>query len=158
MRLAEPGSGADHAAAAAMMTRMSVPDFGHNEWVRSLLGVVGGVLVVLHTPQLLGLGTSAGHDTRHLGAFGVSLGLGLLWAAVRPERAIGLIPVAAALAGTMLVTSIVDLAAGRATMLGESTHTLEVAGLGLVWWLSGGRRRMADRFAHGRRSVPIHPV
>lgn len=140
-----------------MLTRMSVPDIGRNQWVRWVLGVVAGVLIVLHVPQLLGLGTAADHDARHLGAFGVSLGLGLLWAAVRPERAIGLIPVAAALAGTMVVTSIVDLAAGRATMLGESTHTLEVIGLGLVWWLSGGRRRLADRVAH-RRSVPLHTV
>ncbi len=144
LRAARPAE--DPAAAAQrVLVRAGVPDPGAGDWVRYALGVVAATILALHLPQLVGLGDAVSHDTRHLGAFGVALGAGLLWSAIRPERSIGLVPLAAALAVAMTVGAAVDLTAGRSTMGSEAVHLLEALGLGLLWYLSGGPRRLAAR-------------
>lgn len=147
----------DHLA-DQVLARLSVPQTGVGEWVRYALGVVAAALVLLNLPLLVGLeqlSDVGGHDSRHLGTFGVALGIGLLWAAFRPERAIGLVPLAGALAATTLVAAGVDLAAGRTGVLTESTHLFELVGLGLLWYLSGGPHRLQHRFGHhGHRVAP----
>lgn len=148
-------------AAQRVLIRAGVPDPGAGDWVRYALGVVAATIVLLHLPQLVGLGGEVSHDTRHLGAFGVALGAGLLWAAVRPERSIGLVPLAAALAVAMAVGAVVDLAEGRSTMGSEALHVLEALGLGLLWYLSGGPRRLAARHLPSfvrRRSAALAEV
>lgn len=143
---------------ARVLQRAGVPDAGAGEWIRYVLGVVAASLVLLNLPRLLGSGPATQlHDERHLGAFGLALGAGLLWAAVRPERAIGLVPLAGALAAAMAVSAAVDLAAERATALGESYHLLEVLGLVLLWVLSGGRRRLARRLG-GNGAGPLEAL
>ena len=138
--------------AERVLQRAGVPDPGAGEWIRYALGVVAAALVVLNLPLLLGAGAGGRvHDGRHLGAFGVALGAGLLWAAVRPERAIGLVPLAAALGAATGLGAAVDVAAGRTAALGESYHVLELVGLVLLWALSGGRRRLTRRLAGGWR-------
>ncbi|MDQ7993536.1 MAG: SDR family NAD(P)-dependent oxidoreductase, partial [Propionicimonas sp.] len=47
-----------------------------------------------------------------LGSFDVALGIGLLWAAWQPRRALGLLPMVVALAGTMVVTATIDIVRG----------------------------------------------
>jgi predicted anti-sigma-YlaC factor YlaD len=151
-----------------VLQRAGVPDPGTKQWIRYVLGVVAASLVALNLPRLVATGAAAElHDERHLGAFGVALGAGLLWAAIRPERAIGLVPMAAALAAATGLGAGVDLIARRTTAVGESHHLLEVTGLVLLWALSGGRRRLARRLdgwqtvdqlrdrlgGHGLRSV-----
>ncbi|MGF1599886.1 MAG: zf-HC2 domain-containing protein [Acidimicrobiales bacterium] len=128
-----------------VLASLSVPHAGTGEWVRYGLGVVAATIAALHLPLLLGLGAGADHDARHIGTFGVALGVGLLWAALRPERAIGLIPLAAALAAATLVGAAVDVGASRATVAAESTHLLELVGLALLWYLSGGMARLRGR-------------
>lgn len=144
------------AAARRVLVRAGVPNPGAGDWVRYVLGVVAAIILLMNLPLLLGIGDGpTTHDDRHLGAFGVALGAGLFWAAVRPERSIGLIPLAAALAATMAVGAVVDLADHQSTMLSESVHLLEAAGLGLLWYLSGGPRRLAARHLPAlRRSSP----
>lgn len=141
-----------------VMARLSVPQVGAGEWVRYALGVVATSLMVLNLPLLIGLeriGGAGGHESRHLGTFGVALGIGLLWAAVRPERAIGLVPLAGALAATTTVAAVVDVVAGRTGALTEATHLLELVGLVLLWYLSGGPHRLQHRFRHhGHRVAP----
>lgn len=142
-----------------VVARLSVPQVGAGEWVRYALGVVAASLVVLDLPRLVGLVDGAGgHQSRHIGAFGVALGIGLLWAALRPERAIGLVPLAAALAATTLAAAIVDVVAGRTGFLPESTHLLELVGVGLVWHLSGGPGRLQHRFRHHRHRPLVNGV
>lgn len=130
--------------ATAVLARLNVPDAGQGEWVRYLLGVVGGVLVLVNLPLLVfGATTDVDtHTSRHLGAFGVALGVGLFIVALRPERARGLLPLAAALGVAMTIGAVADLVAGRSTVAAESTHLVELLGLVLLWVLSGGRHRL----------------
>ncbi len=137
-----------------ILARVGVPDSGAGEWIRYALGVVAATVLVLNIPLLVSASTGDGpsHDSRHLGAFGVALGAGMLWAAVRPERSIGLVPMAGALAAAMVIGALVDLGAGRSTALAEAGHLLELTGLALLWLLSGGRHRLrATLAAHRRR-------
>ena len=80
------------------------------------------------------------HATRHLGAFSVAYGVGLLVDAVRPARARTMLPVAAVLSGALLVTAIVDLLQGRVPLLGEATHLPEMISVLLIWMLANPRR------------------
>ncbi|MEL6984238.1 MAG: zf-HC2 domain-containing protein [Actinomycetota bacterium] len=124
-----------------LVARLAVPQMGPGQWVRYALGVVAASLVILNLPLLAGL-ADGDHQSRHLGTFGVALGIGLLWAAWQPERAIGLVPLAGALAVTTLVAAAIDLGSGRTAAVAEASHVLELVGLGLLWYLSGGPHRL----------------
>lgn len=131
--------------AGRVVANLAVPHAGPGEWVRYALGVIAASLVVLNVPLLVGL-ADGGHQGRHLGTFGVALGIGLLWAARQPERAVGLVPLAGALGLATLVAAVVDLGAGRTAAVTEASHLLELIGLVLLWVLSGG----PQRFRHQR--------
>ena len=73
-----------------------------------------------------------------LGSWDVALAVGFLFAAWRPARAWGMLPLVAALVVCLLGTTSVDLADGHAHVARELTHVLEVVGLGCLWPL--GRR------------------
>jgi predicted anti-sigma-YlaC factor YlaD len=91
--------------------------------------------LVLAAPALL-LGEDSGatmHVARELGSFDVALAVGLLVAVWQPERAWGLLPVAAALAVVMGGTAVIDLTRGSTSTLGEAHHLLDAAGVGLLW-------------------------
>jgi hypothetical protein len=79
--------------------------------------------------------TSA-HGARHLGAFTVAYGVGLLVVAARPARARTMLPIAGVLAGALLITALVDLANGRIPLVGEARHLPEIASVVLVWLLA----------------------
>ena len=113
---------------------------------RWALFAVGLTQLVLAGPALL-LGQDPGatvHVARELGAFDVALAVGLLVAAWQPERAWGLLPLAAALALVIGVTAAVDVVQGRAGSLGEVHHLLELAGLAFLW-----------RVAHDEHPRPV---
>ena len=98
--------------------------------------------LALGLPGLV-LGEDAGasvHVARHLGSLSIALAIGMVYAAWRPERAYGLLPVAGALAACMLLTAILDVTDGRAGAVAESHHALEVAALVLLWLLAGAPR------------------
>ncbi len=145
---------------AAVMARLSVPDTGTGEWIRYLLGSIGLTLALLNLPLLVTARSADAepHMSRHLGAFGLALGAGLLFAAVRPERAMGLLPLAGALGAAMTAGAIADLAGGESALLAEATHLLELAGLALLWALSGGRHRLANRVRSLPRRAPLRAV
>jgi predicted anti-sigma-YlaC factor YlaD len=108
------------------------------EWARYVLLTVALTQLVLALPALF-LGHDPGastHVARELGSFDVALGIGWLVAAWRPSRAVGLLPFAAALAGTLMVTAVLDVADGRVGVLGEAHHVLDVVGLVVLWVLS----------------------
>lgn len=79
------------------------------------------------------------------------MALGLLYVAWRPRRAAGILPIVAALAATMLLGAIIDVAGGRTSALTEGHHLTELAGLVLVWVVAGRprptRRRRATHAA-----------
>lgn len=126
------------------------PRPGHGEWIRSSLLVVG-------LPALFG--DSAGatvHASRHLGTLAFAFAIGFVYAAWKPVRAFGLLPLAGALAVGLTITSILDLVEGHANARGEAHHVLDVAGLLLLWALAGMPRptgwRPASRHEHEVRS------
>lgn len=139
----------------AVLAAARPPRVGRGEWIRYSLGLVAATNLALGLPEFL-LRTSAyGHASRHLGAFTVAVSMGLLFAALRPERAYGLLPFAATLGGTMLLGAVIDVAQGDQTLLAESTHILDLVGLVLLWVLAGGRS-IRDRFPRLRpRGVSV---
>lgn len=120
-----------------------VPDHRHDAVLalRYALAAVAAILVLVHLP-LLFLGEQAGateHLSRHLGAFSVALAIGLGYAAWRPDRAEGLLPVALTLGLMVTVTGVIDLATGRSNPLAEARHVLELVGVVLLLVMAGPR-------------------
>ena len=125
----------------------AVPTHGYRLLVRYALLTVSITILILAVPALV-LGRDANaptHLARHLGSFDIALGVGLFVAAWRPQRARGFLPIAAALAGSMFVTALIDASDGTTPMIGEAYHLLEVAGLVLVWALAGFPLPRLDR-------------
>jgi predicted anti-sigma-YlaC factor YlaD len=100
------------------------------------LGCVGLVLLVIALPTMLlhtGGGMAIHHTTRELAAFQAALGLGFLVVAWEPQRAAGVLPMAATLVGAMCMIALVDVGRGQVPSLAEAQHLFELAGLVLVW-------------------------
>jgi predicted anti-sigma-YlaC factor YlaD len=102
---------------------------------RALLAVVALEIIVFSIPDLLGdePGSGAVHTARHLGAFTVAYGVALLVVVVRPARARAVLPVAAVLAGALVLGAIVDLVHGRVPIIDESRHLPELISVILLW-------------------------
>jgi predicted anti-sigma-YlaC factor YlaD len=128
-------SGASVDSRAASRRRVAAPN---GTFLRYALGVVAATQLVLALPELFDPSGSSStlHDIHHLGAWDLAFAVGLLVVAVQPWRARGLLPMCAALAGVMVVTAVIDVAGGRTPGLAESSHVLQLFGLGLVWQLS----------------------
>jgi predicted anti-sigma-YlaC factor YlaD len=129
---------------------------GRGGWMRPALAWVAVVLAGQNVPALV-LGETAGADShlaRHLGAFGVALAIGFAYVAWRPHRAIGLLPLVAALVATMVASTAFDLLGGDRSPLAEAVHLPELAGLALLWMIAGspGWRGRSRRVEAG--SVP----
>lgn len=124
---------------ASILARVHPARPGRGDWVRNLLAVVALTQLVLALPALV-LGdasTAPVHTARHLGAMTVALAVGFLYCAWRPERAYGMVPVAAAMAAAFVLTAVLDVVRGDTPLLAESTHLLQMAGFALVWALAG---------------------
>jgi predicted anti-sigma-YlaC factor YlaD len=122
-----------------ILARAHPPRPGRGEWVRYALAIVALTELTLSLPALLlaeETGASA-HAARHIGAMSAALALGFLYTAWRPQRAYGVLPIAAALALTMAVTGVIDAIRGATPIVGEAHHVLELAGFALVWILAG---------------------
>jgi predicted anti-sigma-YlaC factor YlaD len=116
---------------------------------RGLLVLVALQIIVFSIPDLL-FGDEAEtstHAARHLGAFTVAYGMALLVVAVRPARARAVLPVAAVLAGALVITAVIDLVEGRIPLLGEAQHLPELLSVLLVWSLAAPARRPRRRQA-----------
>ncbi|HEY1281780.1 MAG TPA: zf-HC2 domain-containing protein [Acidimicrobiales bacterium] len=144
---------------ATILARAHPPRLGRGEWTRTALIVVALTQLVLAVPALLGHDTGATvHLARHIGALTAALAIGYLYAAWRPIRAFGLLPIAGALGATMLFTASLDVLQGRVGVAGEASHILDFAALALLWMLAGrpwwqvrGRRR-------ARTGPPVAPT
>lgn len=125
--------------------------------VRLLLVVVALEVIVLSVPALVAAGEgSEVHDARHLSAFSIAYGVALLVVAVRPARARTVLPVAAVLAGALLITAVVDLVEGNVPLIGEAVHIPEVISVILVWLLAtpGPRGRHLRRGQRAQMAPP----
>ncbi len=133
----------------AILARARPPRTRNLAWLRVSLAWIGVLGMAQATPYLI-LGHDAGasvHVARHVGALTIALFIGFLYAAWRPERAFGLLPVAIALALGMMIGSAVDIGQGIVTFEGELTaHFADLAGVVLLWFLAGAPRPRLPRF------------
>jgi predicted anti-sigma-YlaC factor YlaD len=118
-------------------TRRTAPT-GAIEWARYGLFTVAFTQLVLALPLIIGEHSpgDAMHSIRELGAFSLALAVGMLVVVWQPQRAGGLLPMAAALVAGLAITAAADIVTGRSDLLGESPHLLEVVGLVLLWRLA----------------------
>jgi predicted anti-sigma-YlaC factor YlaD len=122
----------------AILAKAHPPNAGRWEWIRTALAVVALTELVLSVPALFGVDAGASvHVARHVGSLSAALAVGLVYAAWKPVRAYGLLPIALALAGCLLVTSLIDLANGRVDALGEAHHVLDLVAVTLLWAMAG---------------------
>ena len=118
-----------------------------------LVAVAGVQLVLAVSTMLFGTNGMTGHLTREVGSFDLALAVGFLFAAWRPTRAYGMLPVVGALVACLAITTAVDLTEGRAGAGAEAAHLLDLIGLAFLWLVTkaplptiggGGRRRLAS--------------
>jgi predicted anti-sigma-YlaC factor YlaD len=111
--------------------------------LRAALVGVAAVQLALVAAAVVGGSASGGHFAHEVRAFDVALGVGFVFAAFRPLRAVGLLPFAAALAIGLGVTAVLDLQRGTAAPFAETQHALQLAGAVLLWLLTlpGARAR-----------------
>jgi predicted anti-sigma-YlaC factor YlaD len=119
-------------------------------WVRFALGWAGLLLIVWSIPGVFETVSDETyqHVWRHQHAFGIALGLTFLFVAWRPDRAYGLVPVAATFTVALAGAAIYDLVAGSTPLSRETKHLVEIAGLGLLWalgWSAGPGHHDRDR-------------
>lgn len=107
-----------------------------SEW-RIVLALVALTQLVVSFPGVL---VHDGHASVHLAheltAWDMGLAVGFLFAALRPARAWGMLPLVAVLVACMVATSVVDSLSGHALLGRELVHALEVVGLAIVWVLA----------------------
>ena len=126
------------------------------EWARYALLTLALTQAVIALPALV-LGDQSGatvHLARDLGSWDFALAIAWLVVAWAPQRASGLLPFAAGLAVAMSGSAFVNIATGRVHALTESTHVMDLVGLGLLWALA--RSTPSGRSLLPTRQAP-HP-
>jgi len=103
--------------------------------VRGALAVVGAIMVIVGCTSHLFVahGAAGVHVHRELGAWFAAFGASLLFVAYQPDRARGLLPMAAVLGVFIAGTAAFDVVNGRSTIVEESAHLLELQGVALLW-------------------------
>jgi predicted anti-sigma-YlaC factor YlaD len=120
---------------AAILDRVTIDPPGWGP--RVALGAVAAAQVGLALSQALGVAhTVDSHGAAHLfnesTAWNLALGVGLLWASLRPRAAAGMIPVLTAFVLALVAYSTYDLLTQAAPVVRVATHGLLVAGLCLL--------------------------
>ena len=124
----------------ARVMRHSAPArLGRGSWMRPALAWCGVVIGIQSLRPLL-LGEAEGapaHVARHVGAAGLALAIGFVFAAVRPGRASGLLPYVGALFGATVLGAVVDTLSGDRSAVAELTHVAEMVGIAILWLVAG---------------------
>ncbi len=124
-----------------------MPDrFRLHRWLRFALAWAGVLLIAWNLVDMFAPGSgTAIHLERHQAAFGVALGLAFLFVAWRPDRAYGMVPFAATFTLALSISAIIDLVNGASTLVRESPHLVELAGLAMLWVLGAAAGPGRDR-------------
>ena len=85
------------------------------------------------------------HDAREIASWHLALAVGFVFAAHRPARAWGMLPVVTALVAALMVTAAIDMASGDVALASELAHAVDVAGLACLWALSSRMQTPAIR-------------
>jgi predicted anti-sigma-YlaC factor YlaD len=145
---------------ASILARARPPRLGRGGWMRPALAWVGLVVAAQSVgPLVLGdLDGTPTHVARHVGASALALAIGLLYAAWRPVRAFGLLPLVAALFAATVAAAVLDTVAGDRTAVAETIHVAELIGMVLLWLVAGSpgweRARDAIRTIRSGGGVP----
>jgi len=129
--------GADSLARDAAAGQSATGDTDTRRLLSWLLVAIAVAQIGVAIPALFG--SDAGlpvHTARHIGSFEVALGVGFLFAAWRPSRHSGLLPVVTALVLCLAGSSLLDVVAGNTAAFGEAQHVTDVAGLAVMWLLA----------------------
>ncbi|WP_148288737.1 hypothetical protein [Ilumatobacter nonamiensis] len=111
---------------------------------RASLAVLAVVeLVFALSGVVAGRDVSPIHDSQHLGAFGAAIAAAVLFAAWRPTRARGLMPIVITLSLAIPTFAVVDVFNDNLTMGGGIHHVVQMIGLALVWVVSQQPARSA---------------
>jgi predicted anti-sigma-YlaC factor YlaD len=100
---------------------------------RVLLAACATLQLLMTLPVLFGGDSGPVHLDHELGSWDLALGAGLLFAAARPARAWGMLPLVMAVALALTITAVVDVASGHTTLAAESGHLLEAIGVAFLW-------------------------
>ncbi|MBK1787644.1 zf-HC2 domain-containing protein [Prauserella cavernicola] len=110
--------------------------------LRMALAVIALAQAGLGFGQLLGMGgahaghaTGAGHLGNESAAWNLAIGIGLLWAALRPKSAGGLLPALTGFAVVLGVVSVSDLVGGAVTEGRVLSHGIMLAGVVLLFFV-----------------------
>jgi predicted anti-sigma-YlaC factor YlaD len=102
-----------------------------------LVAVAMGQLAFTVPSLLFGHDHSAPEHIAHeMGSFDAALAAGFLVAAWRPGRALGMRALVGVAAALLVVTAVIDLAAGRTSVGDEAPHLLAVAGWLMICYLA----------------------
>ena len=124
-----------------ILDRIPAPT-GERWGVRIALGLVAIAQLGLSAAQLLGVATGMGavsgaamlgHLTHESTAWNLAVGVGLLWAAVRPRSAAGQLPVLTGFVVVLTALSIADFVAHDVTLGRLASHVFVLAGLVLLF-------------------------
>ncbi len=120
-------------------------------WGLAAVALVQFVMAI--STLFFGTNGMTGHLTRDVGSFDLALAVGFVYAAWRPSRAYGMLPVVGALVACLAITTTVNLTGGQAGAGSEAGHLLDLIGLAFLWLVTrtpvaniggGGRRRLAN--------------
>jgi predicted anti-sigma-YlaC factor YlaD len=122
-----------------ILDRSRPPRLGRGGWLRPALAWVGVVIVAQSFgPLVFGdIDGTPTHIARHVGASALALGIGLLYAAWRPTRAFGLLPLVAALFAATAIAATLDTLTGDRAPVAETVHVVELVGMVLLWFVAG---------------------
>lgn len=127
----------------SIMAGARVPKPWLGKSVRIALGVVAVVQLGMTLAQLFGFATGMGGHAGHAGsmtthlshesaAWNIAVGIGLLFAAVRPRSVIGQLPVLTGFVIALTTLSVIDILGGNVTIDRLLTHGFVVLGLVLL--------------------------
>jgi predicted anti-sigma-YlaC factor YlaD len=119
---------------------------------RWLLLGLGAVMLIIAVPMALGVEDAAElHVVREAGVTELALAVGVLFAAVQPWRAAGMLPVVIVLAAGLTLTSAADILHARVAPAQELLHLLAPMAALLLWRLR--RRGPVRPTAPGERAL-----
>jgi predicted anti-sigma-YlaC factor YlaD len=138
-----------------LMNRSRDARLGRGGWLRPALAWCGLVIAILSVRPLVlaDVDGATTHVARHVGASSLALAVGLLYAAWRPHRAFGLLPLVGALLATTLLSTLLDTLDGSRSVVSEAVHIVEMVGLVLLWMVAGspGWERLAEAIRSVKR-------
>jgi predicted anti-sigma-YlaC factor YlaD len=103
---------------------------------RTLLACCALLQLVATLPMLFGTDTGPVHIDHELGSWDAALSAGLLFAAWRPARAWGMLPLVGAVALFLGITAVTDVISGATSFGAESSHLLEGVGVLFLWTIA----------------------